>query len=196
MTSTRGRHRHRKGSRPPYHPAEGVDGPALRLDFDLAGTAGYALAARSLPLELPSNYELTLWIRGDAPTNDLQIKLVDASGDNVWWFHQKNFELAHEWRLLRIRKRQIEFAWGPSEDHELHRVARLELVVAAGHAGGSGSIYFSDLNLRVLPAAPATWPAPLARASSNLTNADAALALVATWAPRGEATHRRAPRRR
>ncbi|HET9747690.1 MAG TPA: hypothetical protein VFS06_00150, partial [Casimicrobiaceae bacterium] len=35
-----------------------VDGKraALRLDFDLGGTAGYAIARRALPLDLPDNY--------------------------------------------------------------------------------------------------------------------------------------------
>ncbi|HEX6212077.1 MAG TPA: hypothetical protein VF136_14935, partial [Methylomirabilota bacterium] len=40
------------------HPAEGVGGRALRLDFDLAGTAGYAFARRALPLDLPKRYEI------------------------------------------------------------------------------------------------------------------------------------------
>jgi hypothetical protein len=38
------------------HAARGASGLALRLDFDLAGTAGYALVARPLDLDLPDNY--------------------------------------------------------------------------------------------------------------------------------------------
>jgi len=158
-------------------PAAGPHGPALRLDFDLGGTAGYALAARALPLDLPQNYELTLWIRAEAPVNDLQIKLVDASGDNVWWFHRRNFAFPGDWQPLRIRKRQIDFAWGPATDHELRHVARLELVVAAGRGGGAGSIWFSDLRLRELPPIPAQWPRPLATASSSLADAAPAFAV-------------------
>ena len=158
-------------------PAPGPHGPALRLDFDLGGTAGYALAARTLPLDLPQNYELTLWIRAEAPVNDLQIKLVDASGDNVWWFHRRNFAFPRAWQPLKIRKRQIDFAWGPASDHELRHAARLELVVAAGRGGGAGSIWFSDLRLRELPPPPARWPRPLATASSSLADAPPALAL-------------------
>ncbi len=158
-------------------PADGIAGRALRLDFDLGGTAGYALAARALPLDLPANYELALWVRADAPVNDLQIKLVDPSGDNVWWFHRRNFEFPREWREIRIRKRQIEFAWGPIRDRELRHAARLELVVAAGRGGGSGSVYFSDLVLRELPPEPASWPMPIARASSYLPGAAPQLSL-------------------
>src|SRR5277367_6519641 len=67
------------------HPALGPTGAALRLDFDLGGTAGYVAARRSLPLDLPPNYELSFYLRADAPVNELQVKLIDASGDNVWW---------------------------------------------------------------------------------------------------------------
>jgi hypothetical protein len=157
-------------------PAEGPHGAALRLDFDLGGTAGYALAARALPLDLPPNYELTLWIRAEAAANDLQIKLVDASGDNVWWFHRRNYAFPRTWQRLKIRKRQIEFAWGPIADHELRHAARIELVVAAGRGGGAGSIWFSDLRLHELPVPPAHWPQPIASATSSLANSPPALA--------------------
>ncbi len=162
--------------------AEGIDGRALRLDFDLGGTAGYASAARALPLELPSNYEIRFWLRADAPMNDLQVKFVDASGDNVWWFHQRDFDFPREWREVRIRRRQIEFAWGPTRDRALQRVARLEFVIAAGRGGGSGTIYFSDLVLHELAPEAASWPAPSVVASSYLPRAEPALALDGTVA--------------
>ena len=97
------------------HPAQGVEGPALRLDFDLRGTAGYALASRALPLDLPANYEITFDLRGDAPINDFQVKLVDETGENVWWFRRQNFAFPREWRKVRIKKRQVDFAWGPTD---------------------------------------------------------------------------------
>ena len=54
------------GVRASVHPADGVGGRGLRLDFDLAGTAGYALARRALPLDLPADYEIVFYLRGDA----------------------------------------------------------------------------------------------------------------------------------
>ncbi len=50
--------------------------------------------ARALPLDLPANYEITFYLRGDAPVNDFQVKLVDASGDNVWWFNRRELRLS------------------------------------------------------------------------------------------------------
>jgi len=129
-----------EGARASLLPAEGDGASGMRLDFDLGGTGGYALAYRALPLDLPANFEISFHLRADAPANNVQVKLVDASGDNVWWFSRQNFEFPREWREIRIKKRQIEFAWGPSQDHELVHAARLEFVVAAGRGGGRGSI--------------------------------------------------------
>lgn len=158
------------------HSAEGVDGRALRLDFDLAGTAGYALARRALPLTLPENYEITFYVRADAPVNTFQLKLVDASGDNVWWVNRPDFAFPRAWQLVRIKKRHIHFAWGPTSDRTLRQVASIELVVAAGRGGGRGSGYVSQLALRELPEAPAAAP-PAVRASSSLPGGAASLAI-------------------
>jgi hypothetical protein len=159
------------------HPAEGVGGRALRLDFDLAGTAGYALARRALPLDVPAHYELSFYLRADAPVNDLQVKLLDPSGENVWWFNRPNFQFPREWQLVRIKKRQIDFAWGPTKERTLRHAATVELVVAAGRGGGRGSVYVSRLVLRELPEEPAVVPPPVVRASSSLPGAEATLAI-------------------
>ena len=131
-------------------------GTALRLDFDFTDKSGnpingYATARRALPLDLPDNYELSFWIRGDAGVNTLQFKLVDASGDNVWWRNFPDFAFAHDWQQIRIRKRQLEFAWGPTADRTLRHSAAIEFVVSSGRDGGKGSVEVDQLELRPLP---------------------------------------------
>ena len=158
------------------HPAQGPAGPALRLDFDLNGTAGYAIASRALPLELPANFEITFDLRADAPVNDFQVKLVDESGDNVWWFRRQNFAFPRDWQPIRIKKRHVEFAWGPAADRTLRRVARIEFVVAAGRGGGSGAVYVSNLSLRERPPERTAWGPPGAVASSFLAGGEPGLA--------------------
>ena len=74
-----------EGVRASLQAVEGLTGQALCLAFDFAGIAGYASARRALPLDFPPNYELTFYVRGDALANNLEFKLIDASGDNVWW---------------------------------------------------------------------------------------------------------------
>src|SRR5829696_3231294 len=50
----------------------GYRGRGLRMDVDFHDGGGYAVARRKLPLELPANYALTFWIRGDVPPNNLE----------------------------------------------------------------------------------------------------------------------------
>jgi hypothetical protein len=166
--------------------ARGPHGPALRLDFDLAGTAGYAIARRALPVDLPDNYEISFYVRADAPVNDLQFKLIDASGDNVWWFSQRNFEYPRDWQRIRIKKRQIEFAWGPTRDRTLRHFATVEFVVSAGRGGGKGGVYFSELELRPLPAEPAVYRPLVVRASSSLPAPGRSPRSTATARPYGK----------
>lgn len=143
---------------------QGHQGRALAMRFDFRGHGGYAVARRALPLDLPENYELTLWLRGEARANNLEIKLVDDSGDNVWWYHRRDFEFPAEWTPLRIRKRQISFAWGPLGGGELRRAAALEIAITAGQ-GGSGTVWLDQLALTALPPVNPHPPAPTASAA-------------------------------
>jgi hypothetical protein len=165
------------GVRASIQPAAGVTGPALRLDFDLGGTAGYAFAARVLALDLPANYEISFDLRAESPVNHFQVKLTDDTGENVWWQNRPNFEFPRSWQRMTIKKRQIDFAWGPTKDRALRHAARIEFVVAAGRGGGGGSVYISNLRLRELPPDPLTWPRPLAQASSSADGSPAASAV-------------------
>jgi hypothetical protein len=155
----------------------GNDGDALCMDFDFGAVSGYALARRDLPLAYPENYEFSFGLRGDAPPNTLQFKLVDASGANVWWVNRPDYAFSREWQQVRIKKRHIAFAWGPSKDHDLKRSAAVELVVARGHGGGKGTVCFDRLSFRELPPAASAPPKPVLRASSTLAPSEPALAL-------------------
>jgi hypothetical protein len=148
----------------------GVSGEALRMSFDFQGHGGHAAVRRPLSLTLPQNYEISFFVRGDGPPNDLQFKLLDASGDNVWWFRWRNFKLDGAWQKVSFKMRQLEFAWGPTRDHALRQAAELELVIAAGE-GGRGSVAFDRLEIRELPLPPPIPPAPVATASSNAAEA-------------------------
>jgi hypothetical protein len=53
-----------------------------------------------------------------------------------------------EWQQIRIKRRQVEFAWGPTEDRTLKSFAGIEFVVAAGQDGGQGSLWFDRLAIK------------------------------------------------
>lgn len=168
----------------------GTQGRAMCLVFDFNGVSGYAVARRELPLELPSNYAFSFSVRGDAPANQFQIKLVDASGDNVWWHNRSDFTPPHAWQVMKLRKRQIEFAWGPTEDKVLKRAAVLEFVVASGQ-GGKGTLCIDDLRLQTLPATEVPLPEPKLRASSSDPGHAAALAMDGDGASAWQSNARR-----
>ncbi len=123
---------------------------AMRLDFDFQGRGGYAIARRALNLDLSENYEFSFWIRGDARPNTLEFKLVDGSGDNVWWYTRPSFAFPRQWQRVTIKRRHIRFAWGPAGGGDLRHAAPLELVVTAAQ-GGAGSVWIDDLTFRRRP---------------------------------------------
>ncbi len=154
----------------------GADHGAIRLDFDFNGVSGFASLHRELPLSFSGNYALSLRVRGESPVNTLQVKLIDASGDNVWWINRPDFSFNGRWQTVRAERRQIEFAWGPTKERTLSKTAALEITLAAGK-GGRGRIWLDDLRFEQLPPPRTTWPVPVVRASSELPQAAAAKAL-------------------
>jgi hypothetical protein len=148
---------------------EGADGAALCLDYDFNGVSGYAGLQRELPLEYPDNYQFAFQLRGDSPANDLQFKLVDASGDNVWWVNKPRYDYPKAWTPVVYKKRHISRAWGPDPDPSLRRSAKLEFTVY-NSAGGKGSVCFDSLSLQPLPVDPGGPYDARASASASLPN--------------------------
>ena len=139
---------------------------ALRLDVDYHGRSGYAVMTRALPLTFVGNYRLSFKLKGSGPPNQLQVKLVDASGDNVWWWVRPAKPLPAEYETVHIKRRQIDFAWGPTKDKVLRQTARIEFVLNAGE-GGKGSFTVDDLELTALSPDDAPFPVPIVSASSG-----------------------------
>jgi hypothetical protein len=161
----------------------GPAGRAMRLDFDFHGRGGWAAIRKPLDMELPENYEFTFRIRGEAPSETLEFKLVDPSGENVWWSVRRDFDFPHEWQTIRIKKRQISFAWGPAGGGEAKRAAAIEIAITAG-SGGRGSVWISDLALTELPPDHPYAGTPVVTASSASPTHTTELALdgrVATF---------------
>ena len=131
-------------------PVAGNNGRALCLDYDFHEVSGYVGIRRPLDVTWPENYQLSFDLRGDSPANDLQFKLVDASGDNVWWVNRPGFNFPKNWTRISYRKRHIEKAWGPGQDKTLRRSAAVEFTIYS-KVGGRGTVCFDQLNLQPLP---------------------------------------------
>jgi hypothetical protein len=145
---------------------DGIDGKALCLDYDFNGVSGHAGMRRRLPLHFPDNYVFDFQLRGKAPINDLEFKLIDASGDNVWWVKRPKVSLPVDWENIVYRKRHVAFAWGPIEDRTLRTTSDIEFTVYS-HEGGRGEVCFDELAMTTLPSPPSVPPRPVITASSR-----------------------------
>ncbi len=151
-------------------------GKALCLDYDYNGVSGYAGLQRTLELDYPQNYRFDFKLRGDSPANDLQFKLTDASGDNVWWVNRTRYEFPKTWTEVTYRKRHIDKAWGPGKDPVLRHSARLEFTIY-NNAGGKGSVCFDALTFTPLPPEDTSPLTGSASASVSNAGSDAPMAI-------------------
>jgi hypothetical protein len=152
----------------------GARGSGLKIDFDFHGGAGYVIARKVVDLDLPPDYAFTFAIRGDAPRNNLEFKLVDSTGDNVWWRNQRSFEFPDDWKRVSIRSREIEFAWGPKGGGKPTHIAAIEFAISAG-TGGNGTVQVDNLVLDHRDPEPASPPPPRATASPSSGTASLAV---------------------
>ena len=129
--------------------SSGTHGRAMRLDFDFHGHGGYAIARKKFDVALPENYAFSYRIRGQAPAENFEVKLIDSTGDNVWWNNAVNVHFPEEWTAVTLKKRHITFAWGPRGGGELGTLAAIELSITAG-SGGKGTVWLEALTFTPL----------------------------------------------
>ncbi len=156
------------------HADDAPGGRCLRLDFNFVTGGGYCIVQRDLARALPENFEFTARLRGEAPANNLEFKLLDIEpgelgapeSESVWWVNTRRFEFPREWTTLRYKARRFEFAWGPKHTPRPENVSRIQFAIASAE-GGKGSIWLDDVMFRELPAANPNPPEMHARASST-----------------------------
>lgn len=148
---------------------KGVTGNAIRFDYDFSKGTGYGGIQKIFPIDLPENYEFAVYVKAESPFNNFEIKFIDSTGNNVWWINNRNFNFPTKWKEIRIKKRHITFAWGPTSDHDLKCIDRIEFTISS-FVGGKGTIWIDNLSLKPLPPEPQYYPTPLISASSSLTN--------------------------
>lgn len=143
---------------------KGHVGNCVRFDYDFTKGTGYGGIQKILPLIVPENYELSFWVKANSPSNNFEIKLLDASGDNVWWVSNRNYYFPTEWKKIKIKKRHLTFAWGPSGGTPPVRFDRIEFTIAS-FVGGKGTVWIDDLKFEKLP--PETDKHPQASVTST-----------------------------
>lgn len=156
--------------------------PALRLDFDFKQGGGFVVARRALRRDMPEEYAVRFRLRGSGPVNHLELKLVDATGQNVWRHVQRDLRPPVRWKQMQVRSRDIDFAWGPSSGGRLRELGSMEFAIVAGE-GGKGTLWIAGIE--IVDCGPTQ--APELSASSALPDFAPAAALGSSgWKPRPE----------
>ncbi len=138
------------------------------------------VARRAISRTMPSEYAVRFRLRGSGPLNNLEMKLVDDSGLNVWRHVLKDLKLPSRWKDFTVESRDIDFAWGPSSSRGISKLGSMEFAIVAGE-GGRGTLWLEAVEiLDRTPKQP-----PELSASSELEGFEAASALTASgWKPR------------
>ncbi len=150
--------------------AEGIKGKCIRIDYNFTKGSGYGGIQKLIPIEYPENFQFSFYLKANSPNNNFEFKLADENGDNVWWYNNRNYEFPTEWKKHTIKKRKIEFAWGPTQDKTLRKTNRLEFTIAS-YNGGKGTIFIDELNFEPTESANADISSYILSASSS--NSDA-----------------------
>ena len=154
--------------------------PALQMAYDFKGGGGFVVARRALSRPMPEEFAVTFRLRGRGAINHLELKLVDATGQNVWRHVQKDMKPPARWRQVTVNSRDIDFAWGPSSGGRIKTLGSMEFGIVAG-GGGTGDLWISDLTIQDL----SPTENPRATASSELRDFGASAALLGSgWKPR------------
>jgi len=121
------------------------------MTYDFHGGSGWAGVRRLGLLAFPDNWTLSFRVRGAGSANTLEVKFLDASGENVWWARRQSFSAPSDWQTIAVKKRHVSFAWGPAGGGPLTGAAALEIVLSAG-TGGKGTLEIGDPVLAESPA--------------------------------------------
>ncbi|MBN1269420.1 MAG: discoidin domain-containing protein, partial [Kiritimatiellae bacterium] len=160
------------GTRLTLRPSPELSPQAIQMDYDLGPDAKYVVARFNIATNLPDHFEIRFRLLGEAPPNNLELKLTDDAGNTyarVW----KNYRPSTNWHERIVDKRQLHFAWGPDRKAPLRQMTGIEFGIASGK-GGQGYLVIDQLELNPLPAPPP--PPPMRAHASSEKSADEAAA--------------------
>ncbi len=124
--------------------ARGYEGRALCLDYRLGDGKDWVVAGKNFGgKKLPDNFKISFYLKGEGPSNTVEIKFLDRDG-NVFWKKLPDLSPPQEWTRYEIEKNRIEFAWGPEPGADLTHIESMEIAIVKG-SGGSGTICIDRL---------------------------------------------------
>jgi len=126
------------------------DEKCTHVNYNFINGSGYGGIQKNIELTTDDNFQITFWVKGFGLINNFEIKFSDLSGDNVWWVNNRSYKFSNNWKLFTIKKRDIEFAWGPTNDKSFKSFNSIQFIIASVN-GGKGSFFIKDLSYEKLP---------------------------------------------
>ena len=117
---------------------------SLRMAYDFKDGGGFVVARRVWQRRMPTDFSLRFRLSGTIAGNDIEIKWIDPSNQNVWRHQIKNVSLTNRWKTFTIASKDFVFAWGPAGGGEITEIGAIEFAVVAGN-GGYGILLIKDL---------------------------------------------------
>ena len=148
-------------------PCKNCNANAIAFDIDFKKGSGYGGIRKTWKLNLSGNFQFSFYIKSNLPVNNLEFKLIDSTGENVWWKVYRSFDFPNQWRKISIKKSEIEFAWGPINDKTLISCSAVEIIISSVN-GGSGTVWIDQLQFQPLPNPPEKIPEPDVKADSEI----------------------------
>jgi hypothetical protein len=152
---------------------EGKTGSAIKIDYNFTSGSGYGGIQKDFHIKLPANYIFSFDIKADSPDNTLEFKLIDKSGDNVWWVNLRNFSFPKNWTKLSFKKRNIVKAWGPLNLAKPIEIDKIEIIITSVN-GGKGSVFIDNLSIEEKDVPDTNSQTPILSASSSFKDNRAA----------------------
>src|SRR5262245_17668838 len=157
----------------------GRTGQALRIDYDLGNGSGYVIVRKTFAFSVPTNFAFTFDLLGEGQPNNFEMKLVDPSDRNVWWWRKHDFAWPTSWQAMAVRRSRLELAWGATPNVKLQKVGAIEFAITAGE-GGSGAVWVDELGIEERPVPASDGGTPTATASSSMAGYDPGRAVDGT----------------
>ena len=159
--------------------------PMLRMDYDFKAGAGFVVARHVYRRTMPEDYAINFRLRGTGAVNNLEIKLVDATGQNVWRHVLTDLSPPRRWKRFKVASADIDFAWGPLGSGSISALGSIEFAIVA-RSGGTGTLWLSGVDIE--DCAPIAQPQLIS--SSALPEFPAAGALLDSgWKPQPDDAH-------
>lgn len=137
----------------------GIKGNCLKMDYSIDESKHWGGILKSYTnVNVPENYSLTFYVKGDGKTNNLELILIDKNGNNylkVW----NNLVLSTNWQKISSTAEDTLFQRGPEAFSKLSKLEKV-LISVYKESPITGFIIFDELSIEPSKPVDTDWIKP------------------------------------